>query len=89
MPHESEECRQIFAMLSEYLDLQLPPDACRDMELHLAGCPPCVEFAESLRKTVALCHEYRASEMPGPISAAARDRLEKAWNAAVAAGQRA
>lgn len=83
MPHAPDECKQIFATLSEYLDLELPPEACRAMEAHLAGCPPCVEFAESLRKAVALCHEYQAGEMPGPISAAARARLQEAWQRAV------
>lgn len=81
----SEECREIFAMLSEYLDLELPPEACRELEGHIAGCPPCIEFAESLRKTISLCHEYQPAEMPGPISEAARDRLLEAWQRTVAA----
>jgi RNA polymerase sigma-70 factor (ECF subfamily) len=85
MPHAPDECKQIFATLSEYLDLELPPDACREMEAHLAECPPCVEFAESLSATVALCHEYRAKEMPGPISESARARLLEAWRKAVSA----
>ncbi len=82
MPHGTDDCQQIFATLSEYLDLELPPEACREMEAHLAGCPPCVEFAESLRKTVALCRQYRAREMPGPISQAARASLMEAWQRA-------
>ena len=79
MPHGTEDCKQIFATLSQYLDLELPPDACRAMEAHLAGCPPCVEFAQSLRQTVALCREYQAGEMPAPIGEAARARLLQAW----------
>ena len=80
-----EDCKEIFAMLSEYLDLELPPEACREIEAHLAGCPPCIEFAESLRKTVALCREYQAGEMPGPIGQAARERMQQAWQRALAA----
>ncbi|MGD0360597.1 MAG: zf-HC2 domain-containing protein [Bryobacteraceae bacterium] len=87
MPHATEDCKRIFATLSAYLDLELPPEACREMAAHLAGCPPCVEFAESLRKTVALCHEYRPSEMPEPISEAARARLMEAWQKALAASK--
>ena len=85
MPHETEDCKEIFAMLSEYLDLELPPDACRQMEAHLAGCAPCVEFAESLRKTVALCHDFEAGEMPGPVTREARACLQDAWRRMVAA----
>ncbi len=75
----SEKCRQVFALLSEYLDLELPPDACRDIETHLAGCPPCIEFAESLRKTVALCRHYRPAELPDPIGKQAREQLLEAY----------
>ena len=85
MPHKIEECKEIFALLSEYLDLELPPDTCREMGSHLAGCPPCVEFTESLRQTVALCREYQAGEMPGPISQDARARMQEAWQRMVAA----
>ncbi len=86
MPHQrSEDCKEIFAMLSEYLDLELPPEACSQMADHIADCPPCIEFTESLRQTIALCHGYRAREMPGPISQTARQRLQEAWQRALAA----
>jgi RNA polymerase sigma-70 factor (ECF subfamily) len=79
MAHNPEDCKEVFALLSEYLDMELPPDACQDIERHLAGCPPCVEFVESLRKTVALCRGYTPATMPSPLSADARAELEKAW----------
>src|ERR1035438_689353 len=50
----TEKCKDIFSLLSDYLNLELPPDACHEIEAHLAGCPPCIEFAESLRKTVEI-----------------------------------
>lgn len=85
MPHGTEDCKEVFALLSQYLDLELPPDSCQEMEAHLAGCPPCIEFAESLRQTVALCRQYQSREMPGPISQDARTRLQEAWQRMVAA----
>jgi RNA polymerase sigma-70 factor (ECF subfamily) len=72
-------------MLSEYLDLELPPEACSEMEAHMAGCRPCIEFTESLRQTIALCRGYQPREMPGPISQSARQRLLEAWERALAA----
>jgi len=78
--HEhNEDCKQIFALLSQYLDLELPPDACEKLEAHIAGCAPCVEFTESLRKTVELCRRYRPEELPQPIGAEAREQLLKAY----------
>ena len=78
--HEhSEKCKEVFSLLSEYLNLELPPDACQEIETHLAGCPPCIEFAESLRKTVDLCRHYQPAELPDPIGKQAREQLLDAY----------
>ena len=74
-----DNCKEIFALLSDYLDLELPPDACKEIETHLAGCPPCIEFAESLRKTVALCRRYQPAELPEPMGKNAREQLLEAY----------
>jgi anti-sigma factor RsiW len=79
MAHQPEDCKQVFALLSQYLDLELPPEACREIESHLAGCTPCEEFVESLRKTVALCRSYSPETLPSPLGAEARADLEQAW----------
>ena len=79
MPHDPESCKEVFALLSQYLDLELPGDACRVIEQHLAGCAPCEEFVESLRKTITLCRAYQPSTMPAPLTADARRELEMAW----------
>ena len=74
-----ENCREIFAELSAYLDADLPPDACAEIEEHLAGCPPCIEFVNSLRRTVELCREYRHGALPTPLGEGARVRLLAAY----------
>ena len=80
LSHErTEKCKAVFALLSEYLILALPPDACQEIEAHLAGCPPCIEFAESLRKTVELCRRYRPTELPEPLGKNAREQLLDAY----------
>jgi anti-sigma factor RsiW len=75
----------VFAMLSDYLNLELPADACDQIRQHLADCPPCVEFAESLRKTVDLCRAYEPDVIPKPLTAEARSELEQAWRKMLAA----
>lgn len=79
MAHEHGNCSEIFAMLSAYLDLELPPETCREIEEHLAGCPPCIEFVESLRKTVDLCRHYEPTETPAPLAEEARRDLMAAY----------
>jgi anti-sigma factor RsiW len=78
--HEpSERCKEIFAVLSEYLDMELPPDSCQELESHLEGCRPCIEFVESLRKSIDLCREYSPTELPKPLSEEARHELQEAY----------
>lgn len=88
MEKHSGNCKEVFALLSEYLNLELPPDACQEIEQHLAGCPPCIEFANSLRKTVEICRRYEPSEMPKPIEEGARERLLAAYHKMLAAKDR-
>ena len=84
--HEpTAKCKEVFALLSEYLNLELPPGACEEIETHLAGCPPCIEFAESLRKTVDLCRHYEPSELPAPAGEQAREQLLEAYRKMLAA----
>ncbi len=84
MAHDPERCKQIFALLSEYLDLELPPEACAEIESHMTDCPPCIEFAESLKTTIALCRQHSAGVMPEPLSAEAKAKLQSAWQQVVA-----
>ena len=74
-----ENCQKMFALLSEYLDLELPPDTCREIDAHMAGCGPCAEFTESLRKTIELCRGYAPQEMPGPLAQEERQKLVAAY----------
>ena len=81
----TEKCQAIFSLLSEYLNFELPPEACREIETHLAGCSPCEEFAESLRQTVELCRQYRPDDLPEPLGQSAREQLHQAYQKMLAA----
>ncbi|HEY4364438.1 MAG TPA: zf-HC2 domain-containing protein [Bryobacteraceae bacterium] len=80
MEHQHNEgCKEVFALLSDYLNLELPPEACQEIEAHIAGCEPCIEFTESLRKTVDLCRQYRPAELAGPLGDEAKSQLLEAY----------
>jgi len=88
MEHSPENCKELFSLLSDYLDLELPPASCDEIQRHLANCPPCVEFVESLRKTVGLCRGYEPAVAPAPLDAELRTELETAWRKMLAARER-
>jgi anti-sigma factor (TIGR02949 family) len=73
------ECQEVFALLSQYIDGELPDDLCQQMAEHIEDCPPCVEFLESLERTAKLCRQMKVEEGPGPLPADVRDSLRKAY----------
>lgn len=78
------DCRELFAALSEYLDADLPPADCAAIEAHIAGCGPCVEFVDSLKKSIALCHGTEPTQQPPPLSDDVRAQLLAAYREALA-----
>jgi len=74
-----EKCKEVFALLSDYLNLELPPQACQDIEAHIADCAPCIEFAASLRKAVELCRRYQPTQLPAPLGREAKAQLLEAY----------
>ena len=61
------DCSQIFAMLSQYLDREAPAASCAELEGHLRDCPECIQFVESLKRSVELCRQYGGSRRPEPV----------------------
>ena len=57
-------CKQVFAVLSEYLDQTLDPEMCDELERHLSGCHPCEAFLADLEKTVERCRKFDPSCKP-------------------------
>jgi anti-sigma factor RsiW len=85
MGHHPESCKDVIALLSEYVDFELLPAAYGEVERHLADCPACLEFVESLRNTIVLCRAYTPSVLPAPLSDRARRELKDAWRRMLAA----
>ena len=89
--YKHDKCKEVFAMLSDYLNMELPPEACQEIEAHIAGCRPCVEFAESLRKTVDLCRHYQPQNFPRLWARKPRHscwmRTKRCWRPEPATGQ--
>jgi anti-sigma factor RsiW len=62
------DCTEIQTLLSDYLDRDLPPDTCSAVEAHLASCDKCSAEATALRRTIAMCRDYRSEYRPGPLA---------------------
>jgi hypothetical protein len=73
------DCKNVFALLSEHLDRELPADTCDELERHIQDCAPCIEFVESLKKSIDLGRHYRPHSEPPKLSPAVRASLQQAY----------
>lgn len=78
--HNSLDCKEIFELLSEYIDAELPPEPRDSVKSHIEGCGPCIEFVESLQKTVELCRQYRSDVIPPSLAEQVRRELRQAYD---------
>lgn len=68
-PHHSHEnCIALFELLSEYIDRELDPPTCKDIEVHIQSCKPCQVCLDTLKKTVALCKNIERRQVPEAFS---------------------
>lgn len=63
------------------LGFTLAPEEIDEIAEHLQGCPPCLEFIESLKTTVKLCKDLGSTEKPPPLDPATHQRLLSAYEA--------
>ena len=74
MSHADASCPEIFARLSEYLDRELDPALCGQIDEHMRGCAPCEAFLAALRATVDLLGDPEPVELPDDVR---REILER------------
>ncbi len=76
-PHGGHDhrCQEFLERLSRYLDNELPAPDRTTIERHLHDCPCCEDVLESLRHTVAVCHEEGRPELPPAVRERARARV--------------
>jgi anti-sigma factor RsiW len=74
-----KDCESIFAALSSYLDGELLEAKCDELERHIHDCAPCVEFVNSLQKSIRLGRQYNPREALPPIPSELKQKLERIY----------
>jgi anti-sigma factor RsiW len=82
-PLRPEACLEVFERLSEYLDGELSPQDCAEIQEHIRDCEPCVAFVESLKTSIRASGELRPRETVRELPEEAREKLMAAWKAAL------
>jgi anti-sigma factor RsiW len=68
-------CRELVEVITDYLDGALPPEDRLRFDAHLAECPPCTEYVEQFRHTIATAGRLEADQ----LSPATREALLQAF----------
>jgi anti-sigma factor (TIGR02949 family) len=70
----THDCDALTERLSEYIDGELDPRLCAEIEAHLSACENCRVLVDTTRKTILLYRRQSPAEIPSDV----RARLYKA-----------
>ena len=75
--HAHTNCANLLGSLSEYIDGELSPELCQEIEKHLAGCENCRIVLNTTKRTIDLVHApIENPDLPDDV----RERLFKRLN---------
>ena len=75
-PAPGAPCPDIPRLFSRYLEHEIAPSVCADMERHLETCPRCRQTCDSLKRTLELCRTAgTAVEVPPAVQASVKVAL--------------
>lgn len=75
--HNHQKCGDLLGSLSAYIDGDLSPELCQELEKHLADCDNCRVVLNTTKRTIDLVHSpVERSSLPEEV----RERLFKRLN---------
>jgi len=64
--------RKVFDNVCNFIDGELDDETCRELQKHVAACPKCRIYVDSVRKTIVL---YKANDKAKKMPVTAKQRL--------------
>ena len=75
--HAHKNCEDLLGSLSAYIDGDLDPELCEELEKHLAGCNDCRVVLNTTKRTIDLVHSpLDKIDLPEDV----RERLFKGFS---------
>lgn len=72
------QCPDVLPMLSRYLEGEIGPAACAEMDRHVASCARCRADCDSLRRVLSLCKkEAQSGSVPPDVQLAVQKALRE------------
>ena len=74
------DCRELLAILSDYLDEELDPGICDEIEVHLEECQgSCARFVETFKITIELYRSSLSENVPQEVRLCLHHLLWQRW----------
>jgi RNA polymerase sigma-70 factor (ECF subfamily) len=73
-------CPDVLRVFSRHLEGEIDPAVCASMEAHLAQCAHCRNNCEALKRTLALCRQMPAPEVPASVAASVKAAVRNFLN---------
>ena len=66
--NESLSCKELLGNLSDFIDGDLPEDACQELQRHMNGCQNCRVVYDTMTRTIYLYQESaKETELPDDV----------------------
>lgn len=72
-----KKCAQALRFICDNLDAEMNSRRCIEIRRHLAGCPDCTAYLDSMKKTVAMYRQYPADAVPPAVHRLLAQSLKK------------
>ncbi len=75
--HIHKNCTELLCSISAYIDGDLSPELCQELEKHLASCNDCQVVLNTTRRTIDLVHSpLEKPDLPEEVRARLFKRLD-------------
>lgn len=69
-------CPNIVDVFSRYLEDEISPQHCEEMQRHLDNCDHCEQTCDTLRETLSMCQRVPAPAIPAEVQHAVREAVQ-------------
>ena len=71
-----ERCPDVVTLFSRYLEEEISPDLCAQMEQHIKECEACRDVCDSLKYTLKLCAQSPTADVPKDVQQSVHDAVQ-------------
>lgn len=75
-----KKCLDYINELNDYLDGEIDPSLCAEIEEHIGQCNNCRIMVDTMRQTVKLCREGKEENFPESLENKLNLALKERWN---------